>query len=173
MADSRGSTHGTPQFFFLCLKKSDFVLTQGDDNDYYTSFSPDAYRGHFAQFQEFLARAAQCRTVFSSSSQRRLILLEELPNLLHGDTRSQFHGALESLVLDPDAAPVIIIISESGTRGEEIDERLASGSWGKDKDTVVDIRTVLSRELLHGQYVTQMRCLVSIVIRRRAYVNRA
>lgn len=40
-------------------------------------------------------------------------------------------------------------------RGEASDERIANGGgWGRDKDGVVDVRTVLSRDLLGGPYVT-------------------
>jgi cell cycle checkpoint protein len=52
----------------------------------------------------------------------------------------------------------VIIVSDAGMRGEASDERLANGvGWGKDRDGVVDIRTVLSRDLLGGPYVTQIR----------------
>lgn len=43
-------------------------------------------------------------------------------------------------------------------RGEASDERLTNGTgWGKDRNGVVDVRTVLSRDLLGGPYVTQIR----------------
>lgn len=44
-------------------------------------------------------------------------------------------------------------------RGEASDERLANGMWAKTNEGVVDIRTVLPRDLLHGPYVTQIRYL--------------
>lgn len=89
----------------------------------------------------------------------RLILLEDLPNILHEQTQAQFHAALESLVLSPlsnDSVPIIIIVSDAGIRGEAGDERTSEGSWSRDKGGVVDIRTVLSKNLLHGPYVTQI-----------------
>jgi cell cycle checkpoint protein len=105
----------------------------------------------------------------SSSSQctrwppkRQLILLEELPNILHSGVQAKFHAALQSLVLSPSTqppVPIVIIVSDAGTRGEASDERMASGlGWGKDGDAVVDIRTVLGRDLLRGPYVTQIGC---------------
>jgi cell cycle checkpoint protein len=51
-------------------------------------------------------------------------------------------------------------------RGEASDERLTNGvGWGKDKNGVVDIRSVLSRDLLGGPYVTHIRyeCLAELL----------
>ena len=39
----------------------------------------------------------------------------------------------------------------------------SGGGWGKDKDGVVDIRTVLSRELLGGPYVTQIGWVIILL----------
>ena len=94
-------------------------------------------------------------------SKRQIIILEDLPNILHSGTQAKFHAALHSLVVSPPSqppVPVVIILSDAGMRGEASDERLTNGvGWGKDKDGVVDIRTVLSRDLLSGPYVTQIR----------------
>ncbi|KAJ6617530.1 Rad17 cell cycle checkpoint protein-domain-containing protein [Mycena sp. CBHHK59/15] len=142
------------------------------------------HEAHFSKFEAFLTRASTCQNIFTdhtlpkrgtdiSSSQsqsstastvtpaprnRQIILLEDLPNILHTKTQSQFHVALQSLVASPTSSPVpvVIIVSDAGMRGEASDERLASGSWGKDRDGVLDIRTVLSKDLLHGPYVTQI-----------------
>ncbi|KAJ7720282.1 Rad17 cell cycle checkpoint protein-domain-containing protein [Mycena maculata] len=129
----------------------------------------------FSKFEAFLARASTCNNIFadaqgregsasqSESSTRpaakpQLILLEDLPNILHANTQARFHAALQALVASPTASPVpvVVIVSDAGMRGEARDERLASGSWGKDREDVLDIRTVLSRDLLHGPYVTQI-----------------
>lgn len=134
----------------------------------------------FSKFEAFLTRASTCQSIFAdaeaperntqhSSSQsesssstrtrkRQILLLEDLPNILHANTQSRFHAALQSLVASPTASPVpiVIIVSDAGIRGEASDERLATGSWGKDRDGVLDIRTVLSKDLLHGPYVTQI-----------------
>jgi cell cycle checkpoint protein len=52
-------------------------------------------------------------------------------------------------------APVVIIVSDAGVRGETGDERIAAGGggWGKE---VVDIRSVLPGTLLGSAYVTQI-----------------
>lgn len=134
----------------------------------------------FTKFQAFLTRASSCQSLFSSTSTtaasqsssssassslpRKVILLEDLPNILHPKTQDQFHASLQSLVDSdlPGAAPVVIIVSDAGIRGEATDERMSAGgsgggtgSWGKDSD-VIDIRSVLPGELLHSPYVTQI-----------------
>ncbi|KAG6865361.1 hypothetical protein C0991_003213 [Blastosporella zonata] len=132
----------------------------------------------FAKFEAFLNRASSCHNLFataasnttsapsqsSSSSgpivKRHIILLEDLPNLLHPTTQSQFHSALQALVTLPlsnPPVPVVLIVSDVGVRGEVADERMTrGGGWGKAKEGVVDIRTVLPRDLLGGPYVTQI-----------------
>ncbi|EGO29654.1 hypothetical protein SERLADRAFT_445435 [Serpula lacrymans var. lacrymans S7.9] len=78
-----------------------------------------------------------------SSGPRHIILLEDLPNILHLPTQARFRAALQSLVDNPprDAAPIVIIVSDAGMRGEAQDERAANGfGWAKE---VVDVRTVL------------------------------
>jgi cell cycle checkpoint protein len=96
-----------------------------------------------------------------SSPKRQIILLEELPNILHIGTQAKFHAVLQSLVLSPPSqppVPVVVIVSDAGMRGEASDERLETGKgWSKDRNGVVDIRTVLSRDLLNGPHVTQIR----------------
>ncbi|KAG6868583.1 hypothetical protein C0993_000848 [Termitomyces sp. T159_Od127] len=135
----------------------------------------------FAKFEVFLNRASTCHNLFSApifkatdpatlSSQlsqasalppkRHIILLEDLPNLLHPATQSQFHSSLQSLVTFPVSnppVPVIVIISDAGVRGEITDERMSNGgSWIKSRDGIMDIRTVFPRELLGGPFVTQI-----------------
>ncbi|KIY72588.1 Rad17-domain-containing protein [Cylindrobasidium torrendii FP15055 ss-10] len=116
----------------------------------------------FAKFESFMARASSCNNLFASTSQtsrRQFMLLEDLPNILHADTKDRFHSLLRSLVLQKDGkpVPVVIVISDNGMRGEAIDERTSAGGWIGDKSTAIDVRTVLPSDLLHGQYVTQIR----------------
>ncbi|KAF7325912.1 hypothetical protein MKEN_00442000 [Mycena kentingensis (nom. inval.)] len=117
----------------------------------------------FSKFETFLERALTCNTVFgpsSSQQKRRIVLLEDLPNILHGETRARFHAALQALVAspDPNPIPVVIVVSDAGTRGEAADERLMSGGgWkGRERDDALDVYTILPRELLNGPYVTQI-----------------
>ncbi|KAJ7449259.1 Rad17 cell cycle checkpoint protein-domain-containing protein [Mycena latifolia] len=148
----------------------------GDDSP---SYDPD-HESPFSKFETFLTRASTCQSIFgdaqvpqstaksspspsessshSTARKRQILLLEDLPNILHTNTQARFHAALQALVAAPAAnpVPVVIIVSDAGMRGEASDERLASGAWGKDRDGVLDIRTVLSKDLLHGPYVTQI-----------------
>jgi cell cycle checkpoint protein len=120
-----------------------------------------------------LTRASTCQNIFSSidtksksSSRRHLILLEDLPNILHTKTQVQFHEALNSLIVSTPAnpaVPLVIIISDAGMRGEASDERISAGSE-RNKMQVVDIRTVLSKKLLGGPYVTEIGYL-SLVLK--------
>lgn len=155
----------------------------------YPSFEQDLDRETlYSKFEAFINRASSCQNVFTAtggsesrrhhippspptqsgpSSQsakwvpkRKIILLEDLPNILHPETQAKFHAALQSLVVSPPPqppVPVVIIVSDAGMRGEASDERLTNGTgWGKDRNGVVDVRTVLSRDLLGGPYVTQI-----------------
>ncbi|KAF8880655.1 Rad17 cell cycle checkpoint protein-domain-containing protein [Infundibulicybe gibba] len=140
------------------------------------------YEGPYTKFEAFMHRAASCQNIFApappkpsqsstsssqASSQARqtrpkqhIILLEDLPNILHPKTQAQFHATLQSLVESIPSSPpvpIVIVVSDAGTRGEATEDRLASGSgWGKDRDGAVDIRTVLPKSLLGGPYVTQI-----------------
>ncbi|KAJ7148701.1 Rad17 cell cycle checkpoint protein-domain-containing protein [Mycena crocata] len=146
----------------------------GDQSNGSVSYDPD-HESLFSKFEAFLTRASTCQNIFAevqdlersissqsssrlSAPKRQIILLEDLPNILHANTQSRFHAALQSLLASPtlNPVPIVVIVSDAGMRGEASDDRLASGSWGKDRDGVLDIRTVLSRDLLHGPYVTQI-----------------
>jgi cell cycle checkpoint protein len=122
----------------------------------------------FTKFEAFLTRASTCHDIFSASSstskssaKKRVILLEDLPNILYQKTQTQFHEALNSLVTSPPSnppVPVIVIISDAGVRGEASDERRAEGGgWRKDQAQAMDIRTVLPKNLLGGPYVTEIQ----------------
>ncbi|EJD07726.1 P-loop containing nucleoside triphosphate hydrolase protein [Fomitiporia mediterranea MF3/22] len=141
------------------------------------------WEGLNEKFEAFLARAAANRPLVgrlgqlpSSSSQtclpsssstpstsspipneqKQVILLEDLPNVLHQPTQVKFHAALESFVTLPNSTPLIIVISDASTRGEVRDERLAQGGGGRFLHDNVDIRTVLPPSLVNGPYVTQI-----------------
>lgn len=133
---------------------------QVEDNP---SFGED-YESLFTKFEAFMTRASACQNVFAGPSQaqakRRIVLLEDIPNILHQKTQERFHEALNALVTSPPSnppVPLVVVISDAGLRGMAVDERMANGGgFGKDKQ-VVDIRSVLSKNLLGGPYVTQIR----------------
>ncbi|KAF8218236.1 Rad17 cell cycle checkpoint protein-domain-containing protein [Mycena galopus ATCC 62051] len=104
------------------------------------------------------SQSSSSPTTRPAARKRQIILLEDLPNILHANTQARFHAALHALVTSPapNPVPIVIIVSDTGTRGEASDERMAGGAWGRDRDGVLDIRTVLSKDLLNGPYVTQI-----------------
>ena len=90
----------------------------------------------------------------------RIVLLEDLPNILHGPTQEAFHSALRRLAESPvvPASPVVIIISDAGTRGEDGEDAVGGSlsTWkGKGRD-ILDVRTVLPSSVLLSPYVTQI-----------------
>lgn len=97
------------------------------------------------------------------SQKRQLVLLEDLPNLLHLPTQTRFQSALQSLCASRDlpnlGPPVVIIVSDSGLRAEELDDGAWDGGGGRrwGRLEVLDIRNVLGSELLTSPYVTHIR----------------
>ena len=162
-----------------------FTFTIADDS------RPDT-EALFDKFQAFLARAMSCSNIFGgdasattsqlpSQSQghrtqdrtalqihppkRQVVLLEDLPNLLHAPTQSRFQAALQSFCAANQSSnpgpPVVIIVSDSGLRAEQPDDDTWDGGssgrrWGRLED--VDIRTVLGPALLASPYVTHIGC---------------
>ncbi|TFK47071.1 Rad17-domain-containing protein [Heliocybe sulcata] len=143
-------------------------LPSDEDSDGYANFE-----GAMDKFQAFAARAASCRTVFSSetsssqtsqangsqasSCKRRaqLILLEDLPNLNHGKTQERFHSILEGLVHSPASIPVVIVVSDAGIRGATGDDvALASGPSRKE---AIGVRSVVPPDLWRSPYVTEIK----------------
>ena len=140
----------------------------------------DSYETLMAKFETFFNRASNCQNfldqshplstqIDSSSSSRgsrntagrRIVLLEDLPNVLHSGTQARFHAILRAYaetLPSERPAPVVIIISDAQTVGEANDERVAQGRYrNSDGEGVMDIRTVLPRDLIAGPYVTSIR----------------
>lgn len=142
----------------------------------------------FDKFQAFLTRAMTCNSIFGHhnitqtqrpssgsysqtqsytqrSSKRQLILLEDLPNLLHQPTQARFQAALRSLCIptsnlsEHPGPPIVIIVSDSGLRAEQPDDDTWDGGGNErrwEKKEVLDIRNVLGPELLTSPYVTRI-----------------
>ncbi|KAG9313631.1 Rad17 cell cycle checkpoint protein-domain-containing protein [Chiua virens] len=106
--------------------------------------------------------SSQSQSSVQRSGKRQVVLLEDLPNLLHQPTQARFQAALRSLCipsskLSEPGPPIIIIVSDSGLRAEQPDDDVWEGGsngrrWGKKE--VLDIRNVLGSELLTSPYVT-------------------
>lgn len=107
--------------------------------------------------------SSQASTVQSSvtpDGKRHVILLEDLPNILHLGTQASFHSAIEEFVSLPatSVAPLVIIVSDAGLRGEDVEND--GGSWRRGKEAV-DVRSVLPPSLINSPYVTQVRYIWS------------
>ncbi|KAI0689660.1 Rad17 cell cycle checkpoint protein-domain-containing protein [Cytidiella melzeri] len=144
------------------------------------------YEGLSDKFHAFLSRAANSNSIFASTSisktsarphelsqhpsslpsqrsttkyqSRRVVLLEDLPNILHPPTQAAFQSSLQSLVVGGStSSPVVIIISDAGVRGESsVDGISAPQTWKGKAREVIDVRTVLPPSLLNSPYVTQI-----------------
>lgn len=128
-----------------------------------------------------MARSAHCSNLFSSSSPRHVILLEDLPNILHAGTQERFQAVLEQLAPapkstasskeQPSPAPIVVIVSDSGHRGEASDEQ--PGGWNRRRDAVVDIRSVLGKTLIDSPCVTKIGyvCLIQAVFLMKRHLS--
>ncbi|KAI0746491.1 P-loop containing nucleoside triphosphate hydrolase protein [Daedaleopsis nitida] len=92
----------------------------------------------------------------AQSSRHRVVLLEDLPNILHAPTQASFHAALEAFVATPEAgtSPLVIIISDAGLRGEGGDSD--GPRWRSRGNEAMDVRNVLPPSLLSSPYVMQI-----------------
>ncbi|KAG1902214.1 Rad17 cell cycle checkpoint protein-domain-containing protein [Suillus fuscotomentosus] len=99
-------------------------------------------------------------TSSSRPSNCHLILLEDLPNILHLPTQARFHDALQSLCSSSESGPpVVIIISDSGLRGENAyndDTWDGAGGARWSKKETIDIRSLLGADLSTSPYVTRI-----------------
>ncbi|KAL4079446.1 Rad17 cell cycle checkpoint protein-domain-containing protein [Scleroderma citrinum] len=163
-----------------------------DFNNYVHDDSYPDTEALFDKFQAFLTRAMSCSNIFSGdasattsklssgsqaqpdstkahaapqiySQKRQVVLLEDLPNILHAPTQARFQAALQSFCIASGSSnpgpPVVIIISDSGLRAEQPDDDTWDGGsggrrWGR--PDVLDIRTVLGPALLTSPYVTRI-----------------
>ncbi|KAG8957192.1 Cell cycle checkpoint protein rad17 [Tulasnella sp. 419] len=126
------------------------------------------YESLVTKFQTFLDRATSYESLrlgpSSSSTSKRpdqfhaqsthIILFEDLPNILHIPTREAFHTALTAFAKAEEmpSAPIVIVISDTGLRGEAgDDDLLSSNSYGwrsRNASEVVDVRTVIPPDIL-------------------------
>ena len=116
------------------------------------------------KFQAFLTLVSMSRSVFGRSSSRpcvrQVILLEDLPNILHADSREKFHDALRLFVQrqtsqNGEYVPLVIIMSDVGARGE-VDDTGGSNSFRGRKEAL-EIRSALPADLLSTPHVAQIR----------------
>lgn len=88
--------------------------------------------------------ASSATSTTPASHRRQVILLEDLPNILHASTQASFHTALEAFVNSHDSAvaPLVIVISDTGLRGEEPEDG-GGTRWRSKSKEAMDVRSVL------------------------------
>lgn len=126
------------------------------EDRYHADGADDDYETLFTKFQNFMSRATTCTSsLFSSNgAERQVILLEDLPNILHQETQTKFHALLESLVDLPRSTPIVMILSDAGVRGETGDDE--GSSCRRNTSSAVDVRSAIPKSLLTGPYVTHI-----------------
>ncbi|KAG8761391.1 Cell cycle checkpoint protein rad17 [Serendipita sp. 396] len=121
------------------------------------AFGDDNYDSLSGKFVAFMGRASEFTPLPSSLESpqshlgRQVILLEDLPNLLHGPTLQIFQNAITQHIETSDV-PLVIIISDLGSRGEHKDEE---GRFSRQTDTI-NVRTVVPPSLAQSPYITQI-----------------
>ena len=144
------------------------------------------YESLVAKFETFLARAASFQTLSfrvgpstqkASASQstgasiikKQLVLIEDIPNMAQATVRDAFHAALVSFISSAEVpCPIVLIVSDSGLRGEAKDEQGAYGGYAS-RDEAFNIRTIIPPQVLHSPYFTQIACAHST--RAQLYSN--
>lgn len=109
-------------------------------------------------YPQLSASSSSSSTKPTAQSRQQVILLEDLPNILHPGTQAAFHAALEAFATLPDGAPLVLIISDAGLRGEDAEADSKGAGWRHAKESV-DVRSVLPPSLLNSPYVTQVGCV--------------
>jgi hypothetical protein len=103
-------------------------------------------------FTNFLMRAGAYTSIFAATRRRKLVLVEDLPNILHPAVRSRFHDALRAHVeRASDVAPLVLVISDAGLSGE------GGSNGGRGRDPAIDARTVVPPELSSTSLFTEIR----------------
>lgn len=111
-----------------------------------------------SRFTSFLSRASAPSLSFSSKSAsssshqpttRKLLLLDDLPNISHSGTRQAFQAALLEFATfwTPSSSPLVVVVTDPGDGGK------AGESWmDHRRDDGWDLRAVLGLELSEGPY---------------------
>jgi cell cycle checkpoint protein len=85
-------------------------------------------------------------------TRRKLVLVEDLPNILHPAVRSRFHDALRAHVeCARDVAPLVLVISDAGVSVE------GGSNGGRGRDLVIDVRTIVPPGLSSTSPFTEIR----------------
>lgn len=108
-----------------------------------SAFSDGADRiSHAGRFEEFLRRAVRFTKLpfKNTTTPRRVVLVEDLPNVSHGETQAIVARALQHCVSAPGYAPhvaVVLIISDTAPAVDSVD------SWRQRREASMDVRGVV------------------------------
>jgi len=119
------------------------------------------------KFDYYLARGNEYASLpfgssrTSLSPKRRLLLIDDIPNVQSFVIKEAFHAALERFVESPSSTscPLVIIISDAGTRAEV--GQSDGNNWRSKQQDVVDFRSVFPKSLHTSPLVEQIALVTS------------
>ncbi|KZT52615.1 Rad17-domain-containing protein [Calocera cornea HHB12733] len=106
-----------------------------------------------------MVRQSSEAATLSSTPRHTVVLLEDLPNLLHSGTKEAFQLDVEDFITTPGSPPLLLIVSESGRRGMEPESFHRDMTW--------DIRSILGSRLLQNPSVAEIQCIQPTLIDHR------
>ena len=137
----------------------DFDLVEWENQDsFYDAGEQQSAIDRFAAFLHHAQRypALQLAPRHAPRPQpkrRKIVLVEDLPNLAHEATRAQFHQVLEHALTTPAThVPIVLIVSDSVPRAEDDAAAVvgAASSWRARREAQMDVRTVVPElSLIH------------------------
>lgn len=115
-------------------RKFEYYLTRGNDYASLSFESPDT----------------------SARPRKRLLLIDDIPNIQSYAIKEAFHAALQRFVEYPGSAgcPLVIIISDAGSRAEM--NQSDGNSWRSKQQDTVDFRSVFPKSLQTSPSVEQI-----------------
>ncbi|WFD34198.1 RFC checkpoint protein Rad17 [Malassezia cuniculi] len=111
---------------------------------------------HAERFEEFLRRATRFAALplGGAKSRRRVVLVEDLPNISHGPTLTIFARALEHYVVHAARTPqvaVVLVISDAVPPVDSTD------GWLQRREAALDIRTAVPPAVRRHPAFTEIR----------------
>jgi cell cycle checkpoint protein len=93
-------------------------------------------------------------------SRRRLLLVDDLPNIQNHAIKEAFHAALEAFVESSGSStcPLVVIISDAGVRAEM--SQSDGNSWRSKQQDTIDFRSVFPKSLQTSPLVEQVMLVV-------------
>ena len=97
---------------------------------------------------------------------KRLILIEDLPNTSHYQTKLAFRSALQQYLASPRVTcPMVVIVSEALSR-PGVGETAESTNGDGRLDESVDARSVCGIDVLQAPGCREIKCVTTATVRR-------